>query len=59
MGTSQSHNEYRKSAAFCWEQAERTNFSELKADWLGLAKLWLVLMTKPTFVCDWAMALML
>ena len=42
----EANDDYRRNAAFCRQQAERTKFPELKADWLRLSKLWLTLMPR-------------
>ena len=39
-------DEYRKTAAFCREQAERTNLPEMKVEWMRLARMWLALMPR-------------
>jgi hypothetical protein len=44
---SHSDDEYRKNADFCWQQAKRTRFPEMKADWLRLARLWMALIHPP------------
>jgi hypothetical protein len=44
---SHSDVEYRKNADFCLQQAKRTRFPEIKADWLRLARLWTALIHSP------------
>jgi hypothetical protein len=46
IGVSKLSDEYRKTAAFCREQAERTNLPEMKVEWMRLARMWLALMPR-------------